>query len=265
VLLVLAGTAGCGRLAFDETTSGVDGDDAVDDALMVARCGDPVIAPATLRMTGKTFSFGNFQGAISLQTSVAASVRERVSGTVLAMTTSDATTADYSVDIPAGGHAPDAVLVYSRTPDLFTTTVFLDRPLARDLVGDTTVWNPGNGSVWGGAEMAVVYGSGGDGSHSRDSLKGTITFEVRDCVGVPIPNVTLTLTPAPEILLYQSTTGGIDGSRSDTEGTYGSAVAFNAEPGATHVEATGPGFTFDPMDVTVSAGDSMDMVVVRGY
>jgi hypothetical protein len=253
-------------LSFDGTREQPDADDDVteDVAQPVNRCGDPVTPPATLHLTGETFTFGNSQGATNPQTSVSVAVRDRVTHIDYATTISDPS-AVYSVDVPTMGHALDVELVYSRTPDLFTTTVFLDRPLARDLTGNVSVWNEGNGSLWGNAEITVVYDSAGDGTYRRDPLKGTITFEMRDCAGVPIGGARVTLTPAAQVVFYQTSANGLDGSGTATESVYGSAVAFNSAVGTVHVETTAPGFSFDPIDITVSPDQAMDMAVLRGY
>ena len=234
--------AACGRLNFDDRVD----DDGGDAHVIPGLCMPNATAPDPLTISGTTFRYMSFDNSQRTPlASVTVSALDE-NGTQVAVATSDAM-ARYTLSIQTGGAAPRLVLAYALIGS-FDTRVTIDRPVDRNITGaNMAVWTVGDGPVWDQATMNQFYAAAGT---TRLATRGTLNIAIRDCADQPIPNVTIDIAPAPELVLYQSDDGMLVSSGS-TLGRFATAFALNAVPGPTTITATADGYTFAPLGVMV--------------
>ena len=246
-IFVISVAAGCGRIDFD---AGQD--------LALAPCHASARAPDPVTIRGDTFRFSSFANTRDVVAGATVTA-QGPTGALLAQTTSD-TTGAYTLTIPTGGTAPRVALRFEHVGD-FITTMVLDLRLDHDVVApDATLYTIGDGPLWSGGSMASVYSSA---SLSVDPARSTIDVLARDCADQPLDGVEITITPAPQLASYLTTSGLPSAALTGTNAPFTIAVAFNAVPGATHITARKPGLTFLDQDVVIPGGDFMTLLTMR--
>ena len=148
------------------------------------------------------------------------------------------------------------------TTNFFSTTIYPAGPLDRDVdgIGSTSLWNFGDTPQWQPGSMASIYSSGGA---TIDGSKGTVSVLALDCAGAAIGDVTFDFSPAPATIASLLDSSTLLVGNSTTMGMLASVLGFNAEPGPLHISAQGGGHTFTDRDVTVVAGETAVLVVIR--
>ena len=216
-----------------------------------------MIAPDPITIAGHTFEYTSVQNTV--QEIPGAVVTAQLGSTPLAMTTSDAQ-GGYQLAVPTGGHAL-ALSVRYAPPGYLASTVWLDAPLDRDLLGAPSpyIW-PGDAPVWSDGAMNSVYSYPG---LTRSPSAGTLQVEVRDCGGTPVPGVTVASSRGGT-MTYIDSDGIAKTSLTATQGVYDDALIFNAEPGSTTLTLTGGGLVWTPVTIDVLGGEETTLVLIRG-
>lgn len=254
--------AACGRVGFErERSNQVDANAALDSAVDVfasdaapalAPCATTTAAPAQVLVAGETFYYSGILNMTSPVAGASITLSDPTTG-VIGTAVSDATGA-YSMTVDTGGMARPIRITYSQGT-YWRTTIYTDVWLTGDLVGpNMTRWQLGDGPLWSPGGMGAVYGNAGQ---TVDTTKGTINLAVRDCAENVIEGVVFDIQPPPGAFMYIDTAGAPTTTLSSTVAPYTSAIAFNAQPGPTHIAASKSGLTFLAMDIVVPAGSAV--------
>jgi len=231
--------AACGRVDFDARRG---------------PCAIPSTAPATVTLSGATYTYTDFNNGRAPTPSSVVTATARDSGAQLAQTTSDAN-GHYQLAVPTGGSPVDLVLT-TENPNYLTSTSWFDGPFERDL--DATDQRLANLAQWGDGSLDSVYGAS---NQTRDGTRGSINVSTRACDGTPIEGAVLTFDPPPGAVYYTGTDGLPIGDA--THLPYVIGVAYNAIPGATTITATAPDHAFEPQTITVLAGENVTLLPLR--
>jgi hypothetical protein len=254
-LAVLLYLTGCGRLGFGPVAGSADAASDVDTAR--THCGDTGVAPDRITVAGHTFRYTSVADTVADVPGI--DVSAIASGTTLAQMTSDAQAA-YTLTLPTGGHAVAVQLRYASALYL-ATTIWLDGAVEHDLLGATSAYAwPGDAPVWNDGAIDSVYSYPGI---TRDHAAGTAQLNVRQCDGTPVGGVIVSSSRAG-VLTYIDSDGIAKTSLTATDGTYGAALFFNADPGPTTFTLSGGGLTWAPLTIDVLAGEEITLAVVRG-
>lgn len=244
---------GCGRLGFDAIS--VETSDS--DASTSQACGASTQAPDPIAIQGSTFRFTSFENTRAAINNVTV---EAFEGDARLATVVSDDAGQYTLTLATGGRAPLLHLRYSKA-GFFTSTVYLDAPLDRDIPrGDPSLLGPSDGPLWDAGAMDSVYATT---TATLDPAKGTLNINVVDCAEQPLAGVEIALDTMPEVIAYLGTDGRPSSSATSTISPFSFAVGFNAPPGMTTVSATGGGRTFAPVPYPVAAGDQNTLVRVR--
>ncbi|MBV8762711.1 MAG: hypothetical protein JO257_35835 [Deltaproteobacteria bacterium] len=260
VMLALV-AVGCGRIGFGART------DATSDAVGVEidaarpRCNDPAVPPPTLTISGTVFRYTSF----TTTTPIPGATATLVDGTASEPSATANAQGAYSLSIPTHGAPLPGKLAFTNTNDaaVFTTTVWLDGPLTRDLVGSpTTAYIVGpDAPVWNSGAMTLVYQSTGI---TEDAAAGSLNIEPVDCAGNGVAGVSVTVTPPPAQLGYIDMNGHPDPNASATSDPFPVVFCANAVAGPTHITFSGAGLRWPEIDLDVLAGSNNTVAVVRG-
>ena len=206
--------------------------------------------------SGKTFTYTNFNnGTAPLETSAVTAYALDLTSTI-ATTTSDASGL-YSLAFPTAGQPRASVIAYEHL-GYWTTSVYTDQPFDRDVMGlDTMHWRLGDGPLWSDSSMYGTLGA------TLDNTKGTLSVSVRDCADNIVEGVSFAITPSPQVGAYLDGAGLPSMTATSTVGPYTQYVAFNVQPGPTHIRASAAAMQFVDLDVVVKAGQNMTYTVVH--
>ena len=250
--------AACGRLDFAPRT---DADAAAADAAVARRCNDPAVPPPTLTIAGTVFRYTSFTTTAPLPSATAT----LDDGSATPPTATADAQGHYSLPVTTHGAPVAPKLVFTNPGDTqqFTTTIWLDGPLTRDLIGSPTttyVWGP-DAPIWNSGAMAVVYQPTG---LAQDSNAGSLNIEPTDCAGHALAGVSVTITPPPAQLDYIDSNGQPDPTATATSDPYPAVFAANAVAGPTHITLSGAGLRWPELDIDVLAGSNNTVVIPRG-
>lgn len=247
--------AGC-RLSFDELAPSTDLADAPrSDGALVA-C-PATGTPSSIRISGETFEYTNFDNGTSPVPGATIIAAPSNGMNQIVNSAGDST---YSLTVPAAGAPQRVALTYS-LPGYWTTIVYTDRELDRDLVGpNMTRWQLGDGPLWGDGQMGTVHGAIGI---APDAAKGTLIVSLRDCANQIIENATVTIDPPPPYLVYLDAGGVPSTTVTTTIAPYTSAIAFHVSPGPHRVSVSTSGLAFLDLDVLVQAGKNVTIASIH--
>lgn len=219
-------------------------------------CGIAPTAPDTLRLAGTTFAYTSFNNTIKPVPDVPITVAYD-GETVLATSQADGS---YAIEYPTDGIAHPLVIAYAPA-GYFTSTVFTDQVVDRDITGATTgQWRLGDAPVWPPSAMTAIYAASGE---TRDPTRGSLNVAVRDCDGNGVAGAEVTISPPPGRLVYQDVDGSPSDTLAHTVDPFAHAIAHNAAPGLTTITARKDGRVFAETLVTVGAGNQVTLAIVR--
>jgi hypothetical protein len=223
---------GCGRIDFDSAA---------------VTCGHGPAAPASVTVSGKTYTFTSYTDTAQLP-GVSVAVYAFDDLKMLASSQSDANGA-YSLSVATGGVARELVVDF--TPGGYlSSTVYTGATVNRDTVVDGPTWNVG--------AIDSVYGAGGVAT--RDMTRGQISIGVYTCDGTPFAGATVTIDPMPELLDYIDDNARPSQMQTSTGTKYPFAFAFNAQARRTQVRAQAMGAQFTAQYIDVTAGNNVTVV-----
>jgi len=241
LLAVLA--VGCGRIGFDATGDGDGGGTggSADGSLARGPCPPPATISDPLLISGTTIRV-TVIGTLDPENDVAITALDRLGGTVLAQTTS-ASNGDYTLSVPSGGLPVTAVVTFAKQ-NLLTSLFVPEAALDRDIVGLQS---------WMGSSSATnsLYSVSGA---NRDPAMGTILVQVRDCDGGDFTGAKVSVTPAPEKIVYAGGLCAPSLAQDTTRSPCPYAWGLNVSPGTVQLSASKSGTAFLPFDVEIPSG-----------
>jgi hypothetical protein len=168
----------------------------------------------------------------------------------------------YTLLVTTGGVPPRLTLSYSAT-GLFRSDLMIDRPVDGNVIGGgMNVWSLGDAPLWNSMSMDAIYALVGQ---TRDNARGTMNIAVRDCADRIVEHAHVDIQPPPGLLAYQASDGTpAPAPVNETVAPFAHVIALNADAtSANQITVTADGYTFQPVEVVVGAGQVNTLVVIH--